>query len=72
VAQQRVERRLAAVHAADVAGFGRLMGADQAGAARRLREHREAVTPIVTGHGGRIVKNTGNGMLLRKAGVPEE
>jgi TolB-like protein/class 3 adenylate cyclase len=64
VAQQRVERRLAAILAADVAGYSRLMGADEAGTARRLREHREAVTPIVTEHGGRIVKTTGDGLLL--------
>jgi TolB-like protein/class 3 adenylate cyclase len=64
VAQQRVERKLAAILAADVAGYGRLMEADEAGIARRVREHREAVTPIVTGHGGRIVKTTGDGVLL--------
>src|SRR3984893_3425296 len=64
VAQQRVERRLAAILAADVAGYSRLMGADEAGTARRLREHREALRPIVTEHGGRIVKTTGDGVLL--------
>src|ERR1700737_2071565 len=40
------------------------MGADEAGTARRLREHREALRPIVTKHGGRIVKTTGDGVLL--------
>ena len=64
MAQHRVERRLAAILAADVAGYSRLMGADEVGTARRLREHREAVTPIVTEHGGRIVKTTGDGVLL--------
>jgi TolB-like protein len=64
VSQQRVERRLAAILAADVAGYSRLMGADEAGTARRLREHREAVRPIVTERGGRIVKTTGDGLLL--------
>src|SRR5262249_12779105 len=60
----RVERRLAAILAADVAGYSRLMGADEAGTAKALREHRAAVDPIVAGHGGRIVKTTGDGVLL--------
>jgi adenylate cyclase len=64
VAPQRVERRLAAILAADVAGYSRLMRADEASTARRLRAHREAVTPIITEHGGRIVKTTGDGVLL--------
>jgi adenylate cyclase len=59
-----VQRKLAAILAADVAGYSRLMGADEAGTARALREHREAVRPIVVGHGGRIVKTTGDGVLL--------
>ena len=65
MAEQRVERRLAAIFAADVAGYSRLMGADEAGTARRLREHREAVRPIVTEHGGRVVKTTGDGAAVR-------
>jgi TolB-like protein len=64
VPPERVERKLAAILAADVAGFSRLMGADEAGAARGLREHRAAVDPIVARHGGRIVKTTGDGVLL--------
>ena len=52
-------RRLAAILAADVAGYSRLMGADEAGTARALREHRAAADPLVAGHGGRIVKTTG-------------
>jgi adenylate cyclase len=60
----RVERKLAAVLAADVAGFSRLMGVDEAGTARVLREHRAAVDPIVASHGGRTVKTTGDGLLL--------
>jgi len=59
-----VERRLAAILAADVAGYSRLMGADEAGTARVLREHRAAVDPVVSSHGGRIVKTTGDGVLL--------
>ncbi|HKX06712.1 MAG TPA: adenylate/guanylate cyclase domain-containing protein [Stellaceae bacterium] len=61
---ERVERKLAAILAADVAGFSRLMGVDEAGTARGLREHRAAVDPIVASHGGRIVKTTGDGVLL--------
>jgi adenylate cyclase len=64
VAQQRVERRLAAILAADVAGYSRLMGVDEAGTAKDLREHRAAIDPIVASHGGRIVKTTGDGVLL--------
>ena len=50
--QGRIERRLAGILAADVAGYSQLMGADEAGTARVLREHRAAVDPIVSGHGG--------------------
>jgi class 3 adenylate cyclase len=60
----RVERRLAAIVAADVAGFSRLMGLDEVGTAHTLREHRAASDALVTKHGGRIVKTTGDGMLL--------
>src|SRR5438270_11605319 len=60
----RVERRLAAVLAADVAGFSRLMEADEEGTARMLREHRAAADPLVAEHGGRIVKTTGDGVLI--------
>jgi TolB-like protein/Tfp pilus assembly protein PilF len=62
--QSRIERRLAAILAADVAGYSRLMGADEAGTARALREHRAAIDPIAASHGGRIVKTTGDGVLL--------
>ena len=57
-------RRLAAILAADVVGYSRLMGEDEAGTARSVREHREAARPIVADHGGRIVKTTGDGLLL--------
>ena len=62
--QGHTERRLAAILAADVAGYSRLMGADEAGTAHALREHLAAITPIVTSHGGRVVKTTGDGVLL--------
>jgi len=62
--QERVKRRLTAILAADVAGYSRLMGADEAGTSRVLRQHRAAVDPVVSTHGGRIVKTTGDGVLL--------
>jgi class 3 adenylate cyclase len=52
----RVERRLAAILAADVAGYSRLMGLDEVGTARVLREHRAVSDGLVARHGGRIVK----------------
>jgi adenylate cyclase len=64
VAGGRIERRLAAVLAADVAGYSRLMGADEVGTARTLREHRAVTDALVAKHGGRIVKTTGDGVLL--------
>src|SRR5437667_5573330 len=67
--KQPVERRLAAVLAADVAGYSRLMGADEAGTARALREHRAAADPLVAEHGGRIVKTTGDGVLIEFGSV---
>jgi TolB-like protein/class 3 adenylate cyclase len=57
-------RRLAAILAADIVGYSRLMGEDEAGTALGVREHREAARPIVASHGGRIVKTTGDGLLL--------
>src|ERR1700729_833081 len=57
-------RRLAAILAADVVGYSRLMGEDEAGTALSVRAHREAARPIVAGFGGRIVQTTGDGLLL--------
>jgi TolB-like protein/class 3 adenylate cyclase len=57
-------RRLAAILAIDVVGYSRLMGEDEAGTARAVREHREAARAIVADHGGRIVKTMGDGLLL--------
>jgi TolB-like protein/class 3 adenylate cyclase/Flp pilus assembly protein TadD len=58
-------RRLAAILAADVAGYSRLMGADEEGTLNRLKAHRrELVDPKVSEHRGRIVKTTGDGMLV--------
>jgi class 3 adenylate cyclase len=55
----RIGRRLAAIVAADVAGFSRLMGSDEVGTARTLREHRAVTDALVAKHGGRLVKTTG-------------
>ena len=56
----RVGRRLAAIVAADVAGYSRLMGLDEVGTARALREHRKVTDALVAKHGGRLVKTTGD------------
>jgi adenylate cyclase len=64
----RVERRLAAILAADVAGYSRLMGADEEGALARLKAVRKSlVDPAIAAHRGRIVKTTGDGMLVEFA-----
>jgi TolB-like protein/Tfp pilus assembly protein PilF len=60
----RVGRRLAAIVAADVAGYSRLMGLDEVGTARTLREHRKVTDALVAKHGGRLVKTAGDGVLL--------
>jgi adenylate cyclase len=63
--KQPVERRLAAILAADVAGYSRLMGADEDGTLELLKAHRrELVDPKINQHRGRIVKTTGDGMLV--------
>jgi adenylate cyclase len=66
----RVERRLAAVLAADVAGYSRLMGADEEGTLAALRAHRrELLDPKIAEYRGRIVKTTGDGLLIEFASV---
>ena len=61
-------RRLAAILAADVVGYSRLMGADEEGTLTRLKEHRsELIDPTITKHRGRIVKTTGDGILVEFA-----
>ena len=67
-----LERRLAAIFAADVAGYSRLMGADEEGTHERLKAHlRELVDPKISEHRGRIVKNTGDGFLAEFPSVIE-
>ena len=66
----RVERRLAAILAADVTGYSRLMGTDEEGTHERLQAHlRELVNPKIGEHRGRVVKNTGDGFLAEFASV---
>jgi len=66
----RVERRLAAILAADVAGYSRLMGADEVGTHQALKAHRkELIDPAITAYRGRIVKTTGDGILVEFASV---
>jgi adenylate cyclase len=67
--KQPVERKLAAILAADVAGYSRLMGTDEAGTARAVREHHAAADPLIAEHGGRIVKTTGDGVLIEFGSV---
>jgi adenylate cyclase len=67
--KQPVERRLAAILAADIAGYSRMMGEDEAGTAQALREHRAAADPLVAQYGGRIVKTTGDGVLIEFGSV---
>src|SRR5437016_5352694 len=59
-----MERRLAAIVCADVAGYSRMMGADEEGTHATFKAHRTAIHPIILNHGGRFVKNTGDGFLL--------
>src|ERR1700745_1514487 len=68
--RERAERRLAAILVADVAGDSRLMGADEEGTLAALKAiRRELLDPKIAGHHGRIVKTTGDGMLVEFASV---
>jgi adenylate cyclase len=68
MAEGRVDRRLAAILAGDVAGYSRLMGTDEEGTLSRLHAHRrEFLEPKVAEHRGRIVKRTGDGVLIEFA-----
>src|SRR5713226_6375767 len=65
-----VERKLAAILAADVVGYSRLMGVDEEGTLERLKEHRRVLfDPKIIEHRGRIVKTTGDGLLVEFASV---
>src|SRR5918995_1400322 len=69
---ERVVRRLAAILAADVAGYSRLMGRDEHGTLTRLKSHlTERLEPALARHGGRLVKLTGDGALVEFASAVE-
>jgi adenylate cyclase len=68
VAPENINRRLAAILSADVVGYSRLMGADEAGTLSALRAHRaELIDPTIAAHNGRIVKLMGDGLLVEFA-----
>jgi adenylate cyclase len=70
MAEDHVERKLAAIFAGDVAGYSQLMGVDEEGTLRQLKAHRkELVDPKITEHRGHIVKTTGDGMLVEFVSV---
>ena len=70
--EKRVQRRLAAILAADVVGYSRLMGFDDVGTLAAMKAHRrEVVDPAIAEHGGRIVKTTGDGILIEFSSVIE-
>jgi len=72
VADERVQRRLAAIIAADVVGYTRLMGVDEAGTLAALKAHQTAlVEPLVSAHRGHIVKTMGDGFLIEFPSVVE-
>ena len=70
MAEERINRKLAAILAADVVGYSRLMGADEAGTLGALKRHREVVfDPAVAAHNGRIVKLIGDGTIVEFGSV---
>ncbi len=65
MAEERAQRRLAAILATDVVGYSRLMRADEAGTLAQLKTLRkELLDPKITEYGGRVVKTTGDGILI--------
>jgi adenylate cyclase len=65
LASERAERRLTAILAADVVGYSRLMEVDEPGTLARLKTHRlELIDPAIAKHRGRIIKTTGDGLLV--------
>src|ERR671919_2366813 len=70
--QSPVERRLAAILAADMVGFSRLMEVDEAGTLARLKTHRlELIDPAIAKNKGRIIKTTGDGLLVEFQSVAD-
>src|SRR5215472_6263494 len=69
MAEDPVDRRLAAIFAGDIAGYSRLMASDEEGTLRQLKAHRKLVDPKITEHRDRIVKTTGDGILVEFVSV---
>jgi adenylate cyclase len=70
MAEARPQRRLAAILSADVVGYSRLMGIDEAGTLSRLNAlRRDLIDPVIAAHSGRIVKLMGDGALVEFASV---
>jgi adenylate cyclase len=68
MAEERLQRRLAAILSADVVGYSRLMGIDEAGTLARLKAlRRNLIDPTIAAHSGRIVKLMGDGALVEFA-----
>src|SRR5262249_33948059 len=65
----KVSRRLAAIVAADIAGYSALMGTDEEATVRDLKAHQAVVLPMIAGHGGRIIDTAGDGILAEFASV---
>ena len=65
----RVERRLAAVLAADIAGYSGLMGADEEATVRDLKAHQSVILPMIANFGGRVIDTAGDGILAEFASV---
>jgi len=63
----KVERRLAAILAADIAGYSALMGADEEATVRDLKAHQAVVMPMIKDHGGRVIDTAGDGILAEFA-----
>ena len=71
MSEERVQRRLAAILSADVVGYFRLMGMDEAGTLSRLNAlRRQLIDPTIAAHSGRIVKLLGDGALVEFASAP--
>src|SRR5438105_15240276 len=65
----KVERRLAAILAADIAGYSALMGADDEATVRDLKAHQSVILPMIKEHDGRVIDTAGDGVLAEFASV---
>jgi class 3 adenylate cyclase len=64
-----IQRRLAAILAADIAGYSRLMHEDEPGTVRDLKSHQSVILPLIGPHGGRIIDTAGDGIMAEFPGV---